>query len=293
MQAKLAAAVLVLAALGFAPAAAATLPYHFSEDVDLVPALTGAGVIAVVGAPSKAAQVDAAGTLALRAEVSVGYPATQCQLGTPRLFECFLRTGSAIVPGLGSVEESYAYVIENTPAGCTAAPGADALRLPATTVRLTVAGKGEIHLRTAGTGCLSRTGSLRSSEPFTITGGSGLYAGASGGGTLTSLSVGPSSGGIDTWTGTLVVPGLQFDLTAPTIKGAVDKKVRVARRAKRVRVTYAVTAQDDVDGLVPMTCSPRSGTPFAVGRTRVTCSATDTSGNSSTATFTVMVTRRR
>jgi hypothetical protein len=120
-----------------------------------------------------------------------------------------------------------------------------------------------------------------------------LYAGASGGGTLTGLSNGPSGTGLDNWTGTLVVPDLQFDLTPPTINGAVDKKVRVARRAKRVRVTYAVTAQDDVDNLVPVTCSPRSGTAFAVGRTRVTCSATDTSGNSSTASFTVIVTRRR
>jgi HYR domain len=123
--------------------------------------------------------------------------------------------------------------------------------------------------------------------------GSGPYAGASGGGTLTSLSNGPSGTGIDTWTGTLVVPGVQFDLTAPTIEGAVDKKVRVARRAKRVRVAYTVTAKDDVDGPVRVTCLPRSGSTFAVGRTRVKCSPTDTSGNSGTATFTVTVTRRR
>jgi hypothetical protein len=241
-------------------------------------------------------QADAvAGTLALRAEISVGYPAVDCPAGyPPRVFECFARTGNAIVPGLGSVEESYVYVIENMPPGCTAPPGSDSLRLPATTVRLTVAGKGEIHLSTGGTGCLSRSGtpgSVSSSEPFTITGGSGVYAGASGGGTLTSLSTGFS--GIDTWTGTLVAPGLQFDLAAPTIDGAVDKNVRIARRAKRVRVAYAITAQDGVDGPVPVTCSPRSGSKFAVGRTRVTCSATDTSGNSSTATFTVTVTRRR
>jgi hypothetical protein len=235
-----------------------------------------------------------AGTLELRAEISIAYPATECPPGTSLLFECFRRTGKAIVPGLGSVEASYAYVIENTPLGCTAPPGSDPLRLPATTARLTVAGKGEIDLRTGGTGCLNRSGSLRSSEPFTITGGSGLYAGASGGGTLTSLSIGPPSfTGIDTWTGTLAAPGLQFDLAAPTVSGAVDKKVRVARRAKRVRVTYAVTAKDDVDGPVPVTCSPRSGAQFAVGRTRVTCSATDSSGNAGTATFTVTVTRRR
>ena len=93
--------------------------------------------------------------------------------------------------------------------------------------------------------------------------------------------------------GTLVVPGLQFDLAAPTINGAVDKKVRVALRAKVVRVTYAVTAQDVVDGVVPVRCLPRSGSPFDVGRTIVTCSATDMSGNTSSARFIVSVVRRR
>jgi HYR domain len=214
------------------------------------------------------------------------------QLLKGRLASPPLRSGNAIVPGLGSVEESYAYVLENAPPGCTAPPGADAVRLPATTVRFTVAGKGEIYLSTSGTGCLTRAGTLRSSESFTITGGTGLYAGASGGGTLESLSYGPPSfTGVDRWTGSLLVPGLQFDLTAPTIKGAVDKRVRVGRRAKRVRVTYAVTAQDEVDGVVPVTCSPRSGSLFAVGRTRVICSTTDTGGNSSTDTFVVRVTR--
>jgi hypothetical protein len=235
------------------------------------------------------------GTLPLRAEVFVDYgTAIACPAGLSRLFECFVRTGNVVVPGLGPVAETYAYVLENTPPGCTAAPGSDAIRLPATTVRLTVAGKGVIDLRTGGTGCLSRSGSLRSSEPFTIVGGSGSYAGASGGGTLTSLSVGPPSfTGLDTWTGTLVVPELRFDLTAPTITGTGNKTVVVRRRAKTVRVSYAVTAQDDVDGVVPVTCSPRSGSSFAIGRTRVKCSATDTSGNTGAATFVVKVVRKR
>jgi hypothetical protein len=261
-----------------------------------VPVLTVTGVIAVVGALATAAQGDgvAPGTLPLRAEVSISYPPADCPAGTPRLFECFARTGHAIVPALGSAEESFAYVLENAPAGCTAPPGADSVRLPPTTARLHVAGKGEIEFSTSGTSCLIRGGTLRSSEPFTITGGSGLYARASGSGTLTSVSYGPPGWiGIDTWTGPLVVPGLQFDLTAPTINGALDKTVRIARRAKRVRVTYTVTAQDVVDGAVPATCRPASGVRFRIGRTRVRCSATDTSANTSTATFVVTVKRSR
>jgi HYR domain len=89
------------------------------------------------------------------------------------------------------------------------------------------------------------------------------------------------------------VPGVRFDLTAPTISGAVEKRVRIARRAKPARVTYTVIAQDDVDGVVTATCSPPSGSRFTVGRTQVSCSAQDASGNTSTATFTVTVKRRR
>jgi hypothetical protein len=95
--------------------------------------------------------------------------------------------------------------------------------------------------------------------------------------------------GTDTWAGTLVVPGLEFDLTAPTIRGAVSKTVRAPRGARRVRVRYAVSAEDAVDGGVPVTCTPKSGARFPIGRTRVQCSATDSSGNTSTTSFVVTV----
>jgi hypothetical protein len=237
----------------------------------------------------------AVGTLALQTVVQIRYPETRCPAGTPSNFQCFARTGTAVVPGLGTVKESYDYVLENAPAGCVADPGADSVRLIPTTVRLTVAGKGEIDLSTGGTDCLSRFNQLTATEQFTITGGSGPYAGAAGAGTVTTASFGPffNFTGEDFWTGTLIVPGYEFDLTAPTIEGANNKTVRVAHRARHTRVTYAVTAQDDVDGVVPVTCSPKSGALFDLGRTAVTCSARDTSGNTSKATFTVTVKSRR
>jgi hypothetical protein len=250
-------------------------------------------VVAVLGARAETQQEAAAGTLEFRAEVPVRYPSAACPPGTPPLFECFARTGDTTVPGLGAAHVSYAYVLESAPAGCPPQLGADVLRLPAATARLVVAGKGEIYFSTAGTGCLARAGTLRSSEAFTITGGAGAYVGASGGGTLASQSNGPpSSNGFDTWSGTLVVPGTQFDLTAPAISGTTNKKVRIGRRAERVRVTYSVVARDDVDGVVPVSCNPRSGSPFAVGRTRVACSATDKSANKANAGFTITVRRR-
>ncbi|TML03354.1 MAG: HYR domain-containing protein [Actinobacteria bacterium] len=88
------------------------------------------------------------------------------------------------------------------------------------------------------------------------------------------------------------VPGLDFDLTPPVLTAPGRKTVLAPRRLKRVRVTYVVTAQDDADGALPVTCRPSSGSWFSIGRTRVRCSATDTSGNESAIIFVVAVKRQ-
>ena len=98
--------------------------------------------------------------------------------------------------------------------------------------------------------------------------------------------------GTDTFTGTLTVPGLEFDLTPPTLSGAANKTVRARKGSRRVRVPFKVTASDAVDGAVPVSCRPRSGSRFRIGRTRVKCSAMDLSANAQTARFTVVVKRR-
>lgn len=54
-------------------------------------------------------------------------------------------------------------------------------------------------------------------------------------------------------------------------------------------VEYFASATDDVDGAVPVSCSPASGSAFPVGPTTVDCSATDTAGNTGTGSFTVTV----
>jgi HYR domain len=264
--------------------------------------LTLAGVIAVGGAAGRPLRGNAAlaassslspavaGTLTLVFELQVTYPPTDCPASAPSSLECYVRTGKGIVRGLGSVDESFAYFVDNQPAGCEP----DCVRLLLGMARLSVPGKGEIELRVGGAGCTSRIPPpLRAEESFTITGGTGRYVGASGDGTYTDVSHGPPTWrGTDTWTGTLIVPGLDFDLTPPTLTGAANRTIRAPRRLKRVRVVYAVTAQDDVDGALSVTCRPRSGSWFTVGRTtRVRCSATDTSGNESTADFAVTVKR--
>jgi hypothetical protein len=54
-------------------------------------------------------------------------------------------------------------------------------------------------------------------------------------------------------------------------------------------VTFTVTATDRVDGPLPVSCTPRSGSLFPVGVTKVTCSATNTAGVTATRHFPVKV----
>jgi hypothetical protein len=54
-------------------------------------------------------------------------------------------------------------------------------------------------------------------------------------------------------------------------------------------VSYTTSATDIVDVTDPVTCSPASGSLFAIGTTTVNCSSTDLHGNTSTKSFTVTV----
>jgi len=62
-----------------------------------------------------------------------------------------------------------------------------------------------------------------------------------------------------------------------------------ASSASGALATYSVSAVDNVDGPVGVTCAPPSGSTFALGTTTVNCSATDASHNTATASFTVTV----
>ena len=58
-------------------------------------------------------------------------------------------------------------------------------------------------------------------------------------------------------------------------------------------VSYSVNATDATDGPVPAACLPKSGSVFPVGRTTVTCTPVDGSGNTATARFAISVKRVR
>ncbi|MDT0165756.1 PxKF domain-containing protein [Actinotalea sp. AC32] len=84
----------------------------------------------------------------------------------------------------------------------------------------------------------------------------------------------------------VVVP---VDTTPPTWDSPLVDLTATATANSAATVTYAPTATDDVDGAVPVTCTPASGSTFAVGATTVTCSASDAAGNVLTGSFTVTV----
>lgn len=237
-----------------------------------------AAVAASTAGGSPAAPARHLGSFPLQATFPTQFQFTDCPAGVSAT-ECALTTGGGVVPGLGRVSERYTFELDQSDPSCQ--------HSSFTPVVLAVAGKGEIYAALADPymPCDPPEHALPVVD-FTITGGSGLYAGASGSGTLTSGTQ------TDFWKGTLAVPGLDFDTTPPKII-ARNKTVVVRKHAKRVRVRYKVTARDAVDGSVSVSCKPRSGSRFKVGRTKVRCAATDSSENTANAAFTVKVKRKR
>jgi len=76
----------------------------------------------------------------------------------------------------------------------------------------------------------------------------------------------------------------------PVISGVPSDVTIEAAGADGAAYTYTQpTAIDDIDGTVPVECSPPSGSTFPLGDTTVTCTATDTAGTTASAHFTVQV----
>lgn len=119
-----------------------------------------------------------------------------------------------------------------------------------------------------------------------VVGATGAYTGATGSGTGT---VRPDEEEVFVhMLGTIDVPGVEFDTTAPVLS-RIARAVTV-RAAGRTTVRFALpVARDAVDGDVAVSCTPASGSRFARGRTTVECSAADSSGNVAEARFRVVV----
>lgn len=221
------------------------------------------------------------------------FHSTYCPPGTNPGAQCVRSRGTAIVSGLGNAVATYTKMIDDQT--CTQ-PGLDHVQFR--TLVVAVAGKGDIELSLDGLNCYSPPPINVGPYELRITGASGTFAGAAGTMTFKSFiaagnplcSCGAST---DTLTGTVSVPGHDFDVTPPVLSGLSPLTATARKPAKRVRVRrYGVTATDAVDGQVKVDCTPRAGSFFKLGRTIVHCGATDTSGNAATGSFTVAVQRR-
>ena len=206
---------------------------------------------------------------------------------------CVPWTGSGSVRGLGEVSVTYDWLLGVGPPACAA----DFAKRLTTIGRLSVAGKGTINVTFAeGARCSPFEGGRLDwwyePQEFAITGGTGRFAAATGRGTrVMRLVVAGASAATEAWMAKLEVPGQVFDVTPPTLRGATGKTVLVSNGARSARVTFTVTPTDGVDGAVPVSCRPRSGSRFKLGRTTVRCEATDSSGNTAREAFTVTVER--
>ena len=229
-----------------------------------------------------AASARSAGSLQFRAAFAGAFDFSQryCLPDTPPSVECVRFVTRATVPGLGRATATYVKTLGDPRYGCSEVTGFG-------TATIEVAGKGEINVALPPV-CTAPAPALTPATAGLITGGSGAYAGASGSVEFSS-SVTFQTGARDFWAVTLTVPGLEFDVAPPVMAGHRSLIVRAPRGAKRVAVGYSVTAVDGRDGSLPVSCLPRPGSRFGIGRTRVTCSAEDSSANVATVRFTVTV----
>ena len=89
-------------------------------------------------------------------------------------------------------------------------------------------------------------------------------------------------------TGTATFTVTVQDTTPPVVN--VPDDITAEATGPSTKVTYSgATASDKVSGKLTPSCAPASGSGFKVGKTTVTCSATDDAGNTGRGTFTITV----
>ena len=225
-----------------------------------------------------------AATLSLRGTQRLISPLVTCPPeAPPDAIECRDRTGSGSIPGLGSVSAIYLWSFG---AGSPPCPGFhEASRDDREACRR----------RERRTPLRTRTGEPSASGPSTKR-AAGLHDHRRHGylprgigerqGRRACNRRGHWGGDVD---GDARRPRTRVrrDVTHTERRNIEDRAC--SQRRKRVRVTYNVTASDGADGQVPVTCDPRSGSRFPIGRTIVRCSATDSSGNTANASFRIIV----
>lgn len=89
--------------------------------------------------------------------------------------------------------------------------------------------------------------------------------------------------------GGFIVDRCTGDCTPPVITCPANITQNADPNVCSARVTYAPTASDNSGGPVSIVCTPPSGSTFSLSTRTVTCTATDSEGNSASCSFTVTV----
>ena len=93
-------------------------------------------------------------------------------------------------------------------------------------------------------------------------------------------------------TGTLIVEdgttSTPADTVPPTVLVSDDITLQTEDQ-NGASATFNPQAIDNIDELITPTCSPASGSVFAIGTTEVVCTATDSSGNTASNSFNVII----
>ena len=79
------------------------------------------------------------------------------------------------------------------------------------------------------------------------------------------------------------------DTIPPVITVPQNIAVDVPGAESTIVVYSGESAIDNVDGIVPVSCTPTSGSTFSLGETIVTCTASDSAENTASATFSITV----
>jgi hypothetical protein len=99
-----------------------------------------------------------------------------------------------------------------------------------------------------------------------------------------------ASDGTNTTNASFTVTVTFVDTAGPTFSNVPSGVVVEANGPSGSVATYtAPTATDAADGPEPVSCGPASGSTFPLGVTTVTCTASDSHGNTSNASFTISV----
>src|SRR6266568_1121705 len=194
---------------------------------------------------------------------------------------CSRASGSIFPLGTTTVTCSATDSVGNTSTGSFTVTVADTtpptLQLPSSITKEATGPSGAVVSYGA-----SATDNVDGTDPVTCSRASGSIFPL--GTTTVTCSATDSVGNTSTGSFTVTV----VDTTPPTLQ-LPSSIIKEATGPSGAVVSYGASATDNVDGTDPVTCSRASGSIFPLGTTTVTCSATDSVGNTSTGSFTVTV----